>query len=413
MGAVHYSIDTKLLEQFKDLLPLTTFVETGTFDGDSVQSALPLFRELYSVESVEERYKANTRRFAGKESVRLHHGDSAHFLKQLQPKLRDVSALYWLDAHWCDSNDSNEPGENQCPLPRELDAIESLNDQSVILIDDARYFLAPPPEPHDPSQWPLLGEVFEKLRAISTDHEIAVCNDVIIFSPKRIGTPLRACLQRNQVDWLAVINRAADRDRQLREANDLLRKSDAEHSVRAATMQALREGLQLCEVDLRTSEADRANRLETIRTLQEQLQISEADRANRLNTIEVLQEQLQISEADRADRLKNIQTLQEQLQTSEADRAERLNVIHTLQEQLQTSEDDRAKRLDVIHALQEQLRASEDDRAERLDFVQKLQDQLRTNQAHRAELLTLLRTLQDTPAEQRANEAAISEKDSG
>ena len=36
MGAVHFSIDPRLLARLRDLLPLKVFVETGTYEGESV-----------------------------------------------------------------------------------------------------------------------------------------------------------------------------------------------------------------------------------------------------------------------------------------------------------------------------------------------------------------------------------------
>ncbi len=352
MGAVHFSIDTKLMERFTQLLPLTVFVETGTFQGDTVQAARPFFEKLYSAEAVERHYQLAAQRFESDAAVSLHLGASSDLLRRLAPELRDKSVLYWLDAHWCETGDGTAPTDTQCPLLDELEAIGALNPSSVILIDDARYFLAPPPEPNDPRQWPTFDAVLQALRELSSNHEVMVTNDVIVFSPKEIGENLQTFAQRNQVDWLTISNRAEDCDQRVGEITQALREAEAERATRLATIQALREGLQ-------ASESLSASRVDQIRELHEQCQASATDRAAHLEVIQDLQQRLETNEADRAARLELINELQRQLETSEADRAARLELINKLHQQLETSEADRAARLEVIHNLQEQLQTSE------------------------------------------------------
>jgi hypothetical protein len=87
-----------------------------------------------------------------------------------------------------------------------LDAIGELNTLSVLLIDDARLFLCPPPEPHD-AAWPSLSEVLVGLSALSSEHEPMVINDVIVYFPSSIRADLFAYASRHSVDWLAVMHR--------------------------------------------------------------------------------------------------------------------------------------------------------------------------------------------------------------
>ncbi len=377
MGAVHFSIDTQLLEHLTRLLPLAVFVETGTFQGDTIQAARPFFEKLYSAEVVEKHHQVASQRFESDAAVTLHFGASSELLRHLSPELRDESVLYWLDAHWCEPGGGTRSTDAQCPLLDELEAIRTLNPASVVLIDDARYFLAPPPEPNDPVQWPTFDEVLQTLRALSSNHEVMVYNDIIICSPRVIGAELRTFAQRHQLDWLAVMNHAADRDQVVREITQALREAEAERSARLIAIQALREGLQ-------ASEALSAARLDRIQELQEQRDASAADRAEHLDVIQDLQQRLETNETDRAARLDLINKLQLQLDTSEADRAARLDLINKLQLQLDTSEADRAARLDVIHDLQEQLRTSEADRAARLDTIQALHERLLDVESGRA-----------------------------
>jgi hypothetical protein len=89
-----------------------------------------------------------------------------------------------------------------------LDAIGSLGPQSVILIDDARLFLCPPPFPHEISHWPELEAIVEKLKALSGAHELMIANDVILFYPKSIRATVRDYAYRNSIDWLQVSHKS-------------------------------------------------------------------------------------------------------------------------------------------------------------------------------------------------------------
>ena len=211
MGAVNFSIDTSLIAALKQALPLSVFVETGTFEGETIRRARPFFESIYSVE-VSEKYHAMTaRQFQGDPSVHIHRGDSPEFLRKLSSSLNYTSVLYWLDAHWCVAEESG--GEHsQCPLLEELNAISGLNDYSVILIDDARSFLCPPPRPHEVSHWPSFDCIVKKLYSLSSSHELMVINDVIIYFPASVKPAVIAYAHDHSVDWLTIADKSRDYD---------------------------------------------------------------------------------------------------------------------------------------------------------------------------------------------------------
>lgn len=206
MGAVSFSIDVTLVERLREALPLSTFVETGTFEGDAVAHVLPLFEEIYTVELSDEHYAKAAARFRSDEKVRVHHGDSSELLASMQSSLEGKSALYWLDAHWCVANDT-AGAQSQCPLLDELDAIGKLNSTSVVLIDDARLFLCTPPDPHETEHWPTLQEVLRSLFSLSSTHEVMVVNDVIAFYPASIAKTMSGYAHAHSIDWLSVLHR--------------------------------------------------------------------------------------------------------------------------------------------------------------------------------------------------------------
>lgn len=201
MGAISFSLDVHLVERIKDVLPLSVFFETGTFKGDTIEAMLPYFDRLITVELSEPLWKEVTNRFADEKKVEPYLGNSPNIIAKFRPALRDESVLYWLDAHWCVADDTS--GEkSQCPLLEEIHAIGHLNDKSIILIDDARLFLASPPEPHEVSHWPSIDSIVEALRQISSQHELSVVNDVIIFCPKAARNSVIGYARKHGVDWL-------------------------------------------------------------------------------------------------------------------------------------------------------------------------------------------------------------------
>jgi hypothetical protein len=182
MGAINFSLDDELVRALKKTLPLDYFVETGTFEGDTAIAAAAHFGHVYTIELSDEIYRSTAARLSTLVNVQPIHGSSPESLRELKPNLRLKSVLYWLDAHWCGTNTSGKYYE--CPLTQELEAIEYLNRQSVILIDDARFFLSPPMSPHDVRSWPMLVDVVQGLLKLSDYHKLWVINDVMVFAPE-------------------------------------------------------------------------------------------------------------------------------------------------------------------------------------------------------------------------------------
>lgn len=216
MGAVTFSLDTRLLDALREALPLEVFVETGTFKGDGAAAAAARFSRVITVESSESLWQEVKARFAAEPRVDARLGDSGDFLREVAPGLRGTATLFWLDAHWCVA--TGTAGEkSQCPLLAEIEAIGSLAPASVVLVDDARLFLATPPEPHDVTQWPSFDEVTRALRRLSDRHELAVVNDVIAFFPPEARDAVQGFARKAGVDWL--------RSRQALDENGFLRAS--------------------------------------------------------------------------------------------------------------------------------------------------------------------------------------------
>jgi uncharacterized coiled-coil protein SlyX len=219
MGDINFSIDTGLVEALKRELGLTLFVETGTFEGDAIEISRPYFDTIHSIELSPEYYELAKSRFSHDPAVHLYLGDSARKLAELKPLFSGKPTLFWLDAHWCVAQDTG--GEkSQCPLLEEIRGIGQLGDDSAIMIDDARLFASPPPQPHEISQWPRLDQVIDALRSVGKSHEIKIFNDVIVFAPRKANPALTAYMTRHTVTLLKIKDKADGYDvldRQLKE----------------------------------------------------------------------------------------------------------------------------------------------------------------------------------------------------
>lgn len=118
-----------------------TFVETGSFQGDTIQLALDKgFKKVISIEQSEHYINHCAQRFKGKinDSVVLVRGDSKNALRYICKDLIEGRSVFWLDAHY---DGGLTAGDVWAPLYHELLAIAcftSVND-NIIMIDDIRH----------------------------------------------------------------------------------------------------------------------------------------------------------------------------------------------------------------------------------------------------------------------------------
>jgi hypothetical protein len=200
MGAIHFSLDERLVEFFIRHLKTSVFVETGTFRGDTLAMARGHFSQCHSIELSDELYQAATERFKNDGVVHLYHGNSPGILAEIIGGLRDKPVFFWLDAHWC-SADHTAGQSSQSPLIDELRAIGKLHPDSVILIDDARLYLSTPPAPHAVADWPDIHDLALEFLALGDHHRMSIFDDIIAFYPARLKEELGAHIHQHAVDW--------------------------------------------------------------------------------------------------------------------------------------------------------------------------------------------------------------------
>ena len=180
LGNVGFHALRDLSMALRDTAGITTFIETGTYKAETTQWASSEFKKVVTIEAHKDFYDRATRIFEDNKRVRCVFGDSLNQLPKVINRLRKPTIL-WLDAHKCRFEDSLTASE--CPLLAELETIKATGVNHIIMIDDARMFIEPPPKPYDPKQWPTLEQV---KAAFPTGYESTIWHDAIIAVPAEL-----------------------------------------------------------------------------------------------------------------------------------------------------------------------------------------------------------------------------------
>lgn len=115
------------------------FVETGTYQGDTVAYALNGgFPNVLSMELSEVFFKRCEERFKDDPRVKIFLGNSRYDLsKMIQPINAPIT--FWLDGHWSGVPDIGVDAECICPVLYELEQIKAHPIKThTIMVDDIR-----------------------------------------------------------------------------------------------------------------------------------------------------------------------------------------------------------------------------------------------------------------------------------
>lgn len=163
-----------LLEHF----PNEYFIETGSYRGDAIKSALDAgFKRIRSCDIDEKNIDFCISRFnmrnSGDKRIQLYTGDSALMLRDMIEDII-VPCTFWLDSHW--QLFEHEPkGKNPFPLMLELQQIEQHPvKEHTILIDDILYMTHP-----QVTGW-TLNDIKEAVRDINRNYKFALIANPVI-----------------------------------------------------------------------------------------------------------------------------------------------------------------------------------------------------------------------------------------
>ncbi|MEM9777181.1 MAG: hypothetical protein AAF902_21560 [Chloroflexota bacterium] len=160
------------LKRIVDAQPrLQTFIETGTWRGDTLYQLQNHFNKLHSIELNKELYAAAQKRLSRFKHIQLWQGHSPEVLPRILTNLNSP-ALIWLDAHYMGGP---RTGYGVCPTMAELSAIFTYlreADRHIILIDDARNFT-------QLGDYPSLDEVTKHVKKHWPAYSVTVQDDMI------------------------------------------------------------------------------------------------------------------------------------------------------------------------------------------------------------------------------------------
>lgn len=183
MGLIYPGIPKDITVRLAQLAGASTFIETGTHHAQTTKWAAEFFKTVHTIEKAQVLYDMHADTLNGMPGVTAHLGDSSDFIPKIVGSLDESPAVYWLDGHWSGGETAGE--DNECPLAEELAPLKT-RPQDIILIDDARFFLSVPPEPHNPSHWPTITDI--ALALLPEDESkkrfVQIVDDVIFVVPK-------------------------------------------------------------------------------------------------------------------------------------------------------------------------------------------------------------------------------------
>ena len=132
------SIDKEFLLLLQDdYTKYKSFVETGTFLGETTFVMEPLFEKIFTVEIKRDIYDRVRSRYSGNK-IEFLLGDSSEVFTTILPTI-NTDCIFFLDGHYSSGNTGK--GLKDCPLIEELSSINSLFVKGgIIIVDDCRMF---------------------------------------------------------------------------------------------------------------------------------------------------------------------------------------------------------------------------------------------------------------------------------
>jgi hypothetical protein len=178
MGLFNYGVPAEYVETLKKTFGVGCFVETGTLHGATAKWAAARFERVITIELSEALYRTAAATLAPYRNIEVLFGDTRHRLTKIAATL--PPSIVWLDAHYSTGETAGKGDE--CPLLGEINALLPSWERMFVLVDDARYFLAPPPPPHDVDQWPSIVELMNAL-SYGAGRFVASFEDIIVSVP--------------------------------------------------------------------------------------------------------------------------------------------------------------------------------------------------------------------------------------
>lgn len=172
---VPHIVKQNVINAYKKRYNVEALFETGTYLGDMVWAQRNNFKRIYSIELSERLSKKAQKRFEKYSYINILQGDSGKVLDTLTDKMNE-KAIFWLDGHY--SGGITAKGDSECPVYEELSAIFKSEQEHILLIDDARFFIGE-------GDYPTLESLSQFIRNSYPNSLIDVKEDIIRVELKK------------------------------------------------------------------------------------------------------------------------------------------------------------------------------------------------------------------------------------
>ena len=192
------ALSAQRIDALKRITGATSFIETGTYLGNTTHAMRTIFERVISIELSDELHSAAVKRFNGDPGVTLVKGDSSKMMNGLLDLVQNSLPMIWLDAHWSGGN--TVKAEGNTPILAEIKAIKEAGlAETVILIDDISYFwnVRPGFNVHGSiGGYPEIERLMKELLRVNPEFDIFVNGDVMCAIPRGLmkATPISPVL---------------------------------------------------------------------------------------------------------------------------------------------------------------------------------------------------------------------------
>ena len=172
----NHIVKLRRIRRFANQIGAKSFIETGTFYGQTTEIASRHFNTVVSIELSPYLAELNARSFKNTKNVTILQGDSRELLLSI---VKGVPSpiLFWLDGHYSGGITAGET--SPCPILEELSAIRQLdqNTDFCLLIDDRRLF-------NGNNGYPEIDYLTRFVFDLWPDAEVTVDGDATVISLK-------------------------------------------------------------------------------------------------------------------------------------------------------------------------------------------------------------------------------------
>ena len=160
------------LEDFTNLYINNYFIETGTYQGDTVNAVnnSKNFKHIISMELSDVFYNNCKTRFINNDNIQIIKGNSRYDLSPCINSIKE-SITFWLDSHWSGVPNVGCDPETRCPVLFELEQIKKHDiNTHTIMVDDMRLM--------DGNHFPVFqNEIVKKLLEINANYKLKYYDD--------------------------------------------------------------------------------------------------------------------------------------------------------------------------------------------------------------------------------------------